>query len=468
MAYTIGTNIEDGVDLNSARSAVENYLKMDNLTTKSSSGEIEKAEVVNNSVTASKSIIDIYGIRQEIVIQSNKQDPKVTALRKLNDNCIPKEELIVEVIGDTMYRVGYGVHVILPFLRNYNDCFMYIKEMSNEWKNNGVFISTLTLTPSRVMDEQEWSDMDESDSISTSGGSATAKKIVALLTQQIGKPYEWSKSGPNSFDCSGLLYYCYNQFSNELIDSKPIGRTTYDQIKDGKEVSTDKSSWVAGDLLFWKGDGSFAAPAHVSAYIGNDKMIEAPKTGVPVRLVDVTRKDLYAVRRVIPEDTTSNTETASKNTASEKLIEFIKSKESFFSTPYYDSGGVLTIGYGTTKDANPSAFSSGSCTEEQATQWLKQEVNKCATEIQNLLDKKNIALMQCQFDALIDFAYNCGSGALEKSGLINFVYGESSKSASEAFMVYTRDEKGQVQQGLITRRKQEADMWLYGKYEMGY
>jgi GH24 family phage-related lysozyme (muramidase) len=76
--------------------------------------------------------------------------------------------------------------------------------------------------------------------------------------------------------------------------------------------------------------------------------------------------------------------------------------------------------------------------------------------------------MQCQFDALIDFAYNCGSGALTKSGLINFVYGISNKTASDAFMVYTHDANGQLQQGLITRRKQEADMWTYGKYEMGY
>jgi cell wall-associated NlpC family hydrolase len=229
--------------LGASLNEVESHLKLDNLTTQNNSGEVEKAEVVNNSVTASKSIINTYGIRQEIVTQNNKQDPKITALRKLNDNCLPKEELTVEVIGDTMYRVGYGVHVKLPFLKDYNDCFMYIKEITNEWKNNGIFTSTLTLTPSRVMDEQEWSDLDATDSSSSSGGgSATAKKIIALLTQQIGKPYVWGATGPNSFDCSGLMYYCYNQFSDELIDGKPIGRTTYDQVKDGKSVSTDEKN----------------------------------------------------------------------------------------------------------------------------------------------------------------------------------------------------------------------------------
>lgn len=300
MAFTIGDDIKDGVDLASARSAVEHYLKMDNLTTKNNSGQIEKAEVVKNSVTVPKSIIDIYGIRQEIVTQNSKKDPKITALRKLNDNCIPKEEIIVEVIGDTMYRVGYGVHVKLPFLKNYNDCFMYIKEITNEWKSDGTFISTLTLTPSRVMDEQEWSDLDEGDSSSSSGGSATAKKIVELLTQQIGKPYVWGATGPDSFDCSGLMCYCYNQFSDELIDGKPISRTTYTQINDGKAVSTDEKEWAVGDLIL-------PHAGHVVAYIGNGKVIQAPKTGDVVKISDYksTWSSVYAVRRVIPEDSTS-------------------------------------------------------------------------------------------------------------------------------------------------------------------
>lgn len=300
MAFTISDSTTRDTDLNSARSAVEEYLKIDNLTTKNNSGEVEKAEVVNNSITASKSIIDIYGIRQEIITQNTKQDPKITALRKLNDNCIPKEEITVDVIGDTMYKVGYGVHVKLPFLQNYDDCFMYIKEVSNEWKNNGIFISTLTLTPSRVMDEQEWTDLDEDSSSSSSGGSNTAKKIVALLTQQIGKPYEWGATGLNTFDCSGLMYYCYNQFSDELIDGKPIGRTTYDQVKNGKEVSTDSGAWEVGDLIF-------PHAGHVVAYIGDGKVIQAPKTGDVVKISTYasTWSTVYAVRRVIPEDTTS-------------------------------------------------------------------------------------------------------------------------------------------------------------------
>jgi cell wall-associated NlpC family hydrolase len=314
MSWTIGTNVSDGTVV-ASKSAIEQYLNMDNLTTQTNSGTVEKSEVVNNVVIAPKSVIDTYGIRQEIIVQNSKQDPKVTALRKLNDNCIPKETIEVECFGDTTYKVGYGVHVILPFLPKYEDCFMYIKEISNEWKDNGIFTSTLTLTPSRVMDEQEWSDDDDySGNNASTGGSATAKKIIALLTQQIGKPYVWGATGPDTFDCSGLTQYCYNQFSNELINGKPIDRTSQQQMTDGEEVDkSDHDSWQPADLLFFESGG------HVTAYIGNGSMIEAPHTGLNVRKTDdaFTRSGLCAVRRVVPKDTSSDDSNVDLSNATE-------------------------------------------------------------------------------------------------------------------------------------------------------
>lgn len=177
---------------------------------------------------------------------------------------------------------------------------MYITEVTNEWKSNGTFISTLTLTESRVMDEQEWSDADTDSDSSSSAGINASKNIIALLTQQIGKPYVYGATGTDSFDCSGLTYYCYNQFQNNLIDNKPIGRTSQEQMTDGKEVNmNDHDSWQPADLLFYENGG------HVTAYIGNGSMIEAPHTGLNVRKTDdaFTRGGLCAVRRVVAEDT---------------------------------------------------------------------------------------------------------------------------------------------------------------------
>ncbi|AQR93396.1 glycoside hydrolase family protein [Clostridium saccharoperbutylacetonicum] len=468
ISESIGTGIDKLVgNASSTISSVVTSLKMDNLkvTTTDSKGNTttEEAEAVNNTATAPDSILKTYGIRQEIITQTTHQDARITAFRKLNENCKPKEEIEVECIGDVNYKVGYGVHVILPFLPQYEDCFMYIKEVNNEWQSNGMFTSTLTLTPSRVMDEQEWQDDPQDDSTGGSNGSQLAEKIISLLKQQINKPYIWGASGPDTFDCSGLLQYCYNQFSSELT-SGALGRTTYDQVKQGTDVDkNDKGQWQPADLLFWKGDGSYPAPSHVSVYIGDNQMIHAPKSNDVVKIVEISRTDIYAVKRVIPEDQGTSTGSMS-NSVSSKLVEFVKSKEGFKSTAYYDSGGLLTIGYGFTKDDVPDAFTSDSITQEKATQLLRGVLNKHAKAVQALLDKKKIALMQCQFDALVDFAYNCGDTKLETSGLLAFAYGESDKTADGAFMVITRDAHGNQLAGLVTRRKEEASMWKYGTY----
>ncbi|MFR2889234.1 NlpC/P60 family protein [Clostridium butyricum] len=254
----------------------------------------EEEKVINNTITAQESLVRRYGIRQEIVIKNNKEDPNVKARRILSENCKPVEEIEVECIGDLDYRVGFGVHVYLPFLSQYSDCLMYIKSIEHEWKPNGMFISKLTLTPSRVMDEKEWSDTTEDDEdSSSSSGSDLWTKIYPLLKQQIGKPYVYGATGPDSFDCSGLVQYCYNQFENEI--GFHINRTTYEQLKQGKQIdNTNMDEWEPGDLVF-PHDG------HVVVYTGDKKCIEAMKTGTNVMEHEYSRNSTYAVRRVLPE-----------------------------------------------------------------------------------------------------------------------------------------------------------------------
>lgn len=266
----------------------------------------EEETVVNNTITAQDSLIKKYGIRQEIVIKNDKEDPNIKARRILVDNCKPVEEIEVECIGDLDYRVGFGVHILLPFLAKYYDCLMYIKSVEHEWKPNGMLISTLTLTPSRVMDEKDWTDLEEEDGEISSSSSDLWEKIYALLKQQLGKPYVWGATGPDSFDCSGLVQYCFNQYKDET--GITLNRVTTQQVKQGTEVSKDnKEEWQPGDLLFWYASPPY--PGHVSIYLGNNQMIHAPKTGDVVRIVDITRTDIYAVRRVLPEVAEANIST---------------------------------------------------------------------------------------------------------------------------------------------------------------
>ena len=76
-------------------------------------------------------------------------------------------------------------------------------------------------------------------------------------------------NGGNGFDCSGLITYVYSKAAGVNL-----GRTTYDQVKQGSTVSMDNLQ--PGDLLFW---GSASAPYHVGIYVGNNQYIHAATPG---------------------------------------------------------------------------------------------------------------------------------------------------------------------------------------------
>jgi cell wall-associated NlpC family hydrolase len=111
--------------------------------------------------------------------------------------------------------------------------------------------------------------------------------MVALLSlQHLGKPYIWGASGPNSFDCSGLVCYVFAQIGLRLP------RVTFAQVNCGRAVSS--SELAPGDLVF------FRSNAHVGIYLGGGCFIHAPHTGDVVKISALAdRADLSACRRVL-------------------------------------------------------------------------------------------------------------------------------------------------------------------------
>ncbi|MFH0174424.1 NlpC/P60 family protein [Streptomyces cacaoi] len=97
-----------------------------------------------------------------------------------------------------------------------------------------------------------------------------AEKALAFARAQIGKPYVWGATGPDSYDCSGLTQAAWKAAGVTLP------RTTYDQVNAGTTVSLADAR--PGDLIFFYDDVS-----HVGVYIGNGMMIHAPKPGAYVR-----------------------------------------------------------------------------------------------------------------------------------------------------------------------------------------
>ena len=116
-----------------------------------------------------------------------------------------------------------------------------------------------------------------------------SNKAVQFAKSQLGKPYKWGATGPNSFDCSGLVYWVAKKLG------KTVPRTSRQQSTYGKAVS--KSNLQAGDCVFFANKNGVH---HVGIYIGNGEYIHAPKTGDVVKISKLSsRGDYHNARRFL-------------------------------------------------------------------------------------------------------------------------------------------------------------------------
>ena len=119
--------------------------------------------------------------------------------------------------------------------------------------------------------------------VSTQSNSSTAQTVVSAAQSQIGKPYVWGATGPNAYDCSGLVQYAYSQAG------KNVGRTTYQQAGAGQHISVSQAQ--AGDILMW---GDY----HDAIYVGNNQYVHAPQPGQNVTQASISSYFMpdYAIR----------------------------------------------------------------------------------------------------------------------------------------------------------------------------
>ncbi|MFI1357028.1 NlpC/P60 family protein [Streptomyces sp. NPDC020898] len=122
--------------------------------------------------------------------------------------------------------------------------------------------------------------------VTDSSYAAKADKALTFARAQIGKPYVWGATGPDSYDCSGLTQAVWKAAGVDLP------RTTYDQVNAGTTVSL--SDIQPGDLVFFYDDIS-----HVGLYIGNGMMIHAPKPGTYVREESIFYDGESAIHSVV-------------------------------------------------------------------------------------------------------------------------------------------------------------------------
>ncbi len=122
------------------------------------------------------------------------------------------------------------------------------------------------------------------------GSSAvSANAVIAYGATFLGTPYLWGGTSPSTgFDCSGFTQYVYRHFGIN------VGRTTYNQIKDGVQVS--KNNLMPGDLVFF---GKNNSPTHMGIYVGDNNYMHSPRTGDVLKISPMTRRDYITARRVM-------------------------------------------------------------------------------------------------------------------------------------------------------------------------
>lgn len=165
----------------------------------------------------------------------------------ISQNLGPKEQLRrIAISGYAVYRDG---SISKPDGQRTYDVYLYEE-----------FIAKYNL--------EQYDKMSPSDFEQTSGGNS---KVVEIAKKKLGCPYVYGAAGPNTFDCSGLVQWVYQQVGISLP------RTTYDYkpyIGTSKEVSWDKAQ--PGDIV-WKWE-------HMGIYLGNDQYLHAPHTGDVVKI----------------------------------------------------------------------------------------------------------------------------------------------------------------------------------------
>ena len=133
-----------------------------------------------------------------------------------------------------------------------------------------------------------------------------------------------------------------------------------------------------------------------------------------------------------------------------KVAEF----EGLRTLAYKCPGGVWTIGYGHTEGVKPGQR----CTRRQAEAWLREDLAVAAGEVEAL----GLDLAQGQAEALVDFVFNLGIGALEGSTLLKKIRAGAGTAEIQSEFRRWVYAGGEVQKGLVKRREWEAQRYAAG------
>ena len=329
-------NVRNGANLNSK--IIGSLYNGSNVTIVGESGNWYKIKHGNSTAYVSKDYVKITGESNNSSSGNNSNTGNNASNSNAGSNASnSSEETSINKSGKVVVNSGLNVRngaslnsKIIGLLYNGSNVTI-VGESGNWYKikhgSSTAYVSKDYVKVTGESNNSSSSNNSNTPSVPNNNGSSENSNVTSstydvvynAMKQQVGSPYVWGGAGEllttsfiktmmsvypsqaasgrynralqyadqgyRAFDCSGLMQWGYRQAGIY------IGRSTYDQIFNGIEVSIYNVK--PGDLLFYSDLG------HVGMYVGNDMWIEAPNSNANVRIVSVPWSKIGRARRII-------------------------------------------------------------------------------------------------------------------------------------------------------------------------
>ena len=278
-AYMMGgsfSDIQPLLSANGPQELIDQISILDNLGSKNTVA-LERFKAAEVIARAAKKIADEAKIVQETATA------KVAAAKKVADDARTEQQKEVDrlqAIQDKLARDLASAKRVRITLEQQRALALLEESQANTAANTGG-------------QKKVWPDLGFKGRSTIRTTEAQRAAAVAFAKKQVlaRKPYIWGSEGPNSFDCSGLVYAAYK--------SAGLGWPNWDRLNSSlyagytKHVSLNEL--VPGDLLFYSYKGTISSIHHITIYAGDGMMWEANSKNT-----GLLYSNIYSVKGLMP------------------------------------------------------------------------------------------------------------------------------------------------------------------------
>ncbi|CAB4682330.1 unannotated protein [freshwater metagenome] len=278
-AYILGGNMSDIEPLlssNGPQDLVDQLTTLSTLGTKNTIA-LERFKAAEVIARAAKKAAD------EAKIAQQKATEKVAAAKKVADDAKAaqaKEVAKLQKIQDQLMKELMSARKIRTTLEQQRQLALLEEAQANQAEQ--------TAGQSKI-----WPDIGFKGRSTIRTSEAQRLKAVEFAKKQVlaRKPYVWGTQGPNTFDCSGLVYAAYKYAGLDWPNWDRLNSALYSGYT--KHVSLN--ALEPGDLLFYSYKGTISTIHHITIYAGNGMMWEANSKNA-----GLLYSSIYSVKGLMP------------------------------------------------------------------------------------------------------------------------------------------------------------------------